>query len=490
MEFDFAAERLARDQSKLKSKNHRSAGQISSKAKREAELQRKRAEQRAAEKLEQQRQLEFHEQYFRECERKLKVKSLASSGSLSLRATSIHGDGDKIALPPSVLERLTSASDDSLSTLGSPWTFRIGILNPYYSFPASSVLMVMKPASEEGRVDEDSDSESDADEDLPWTAAYLDELEYKYLAYTHGTVVEFTQEEGYVGLPAATASALLKAARTKSPSIIPIKRTVDPAGEVPRDLMDLEEEKTPGHLAWGLFDLPDMPIEVSFVQLPKGKACKLTPTAEAVGNGFYSLNDIKLVLEQSLVRTRATLSRGDIVHTWHRGKKYDLRVSRVEPSTYDAVVCVNADIEVDFGESSAPSSDDTARHESSDPLEALGGHRLLEETTPKAMLGDGAWPGRGIELRAEPPLSQVEGVCTIQIRADGAQGKRRFDVRLALLEDLFAFAQTVASKTGSFQLVTRFPRRVIACSSASESMRTLEEAGIHAGAESFLVESL
>jgi hypothetical protein len=41
------------------------------------------------------------------------------------------------------------------------------------------------------------------------TEAYLDELQHKYLAYTHCTVVEFTPEEGNVGLPEAIAKALL-----------------------------------------------------------------------------------------------------------------------------------------------------------------------------------------------------------------------------------------------------------------------------------------
>merc|ERR1712151_1187399 len=112
---------------------------------------------------------------------------------------------------------------------------------------------------------------------------------------------------------------------------------------------DVYEEKTPGHLAWGEFDVPDLKVEVVLVNLPKGRGCTLVPTKESVLKGFHNLKDMKAVLEQSLIRTRATLSLHDKVHCWHRGKKFDLTVTSLEPNTYNAVSCINTDIEVDFG---------------------------------------------------------------------------------------------------------------------------------------------
>ena len=76
---------------------------------------------------------------------------------------------------------------------------------------------------------------------------------------------------------------------------------------------------------------------------------------EAIQQGFYGLKDMKVVLEQSLVQTRAVLSVNDIVHTWHRGVQYNVRVSHVEPEDYGAVVCINTDITVDFAAAAAPS---------------------------------------------------------------------------------------------------------------------------------------
>lgn len=482
MQFDFAADRLARDQSKLRKKGSTA---LSAKAKREAELLKQREAQRAAERKAEKRKREYQEQFVRQCERQLKIKSLSKvSQSLELQATSIHGEGDKLALPPSVLEFLTASSDLDGS---SPWTFRIGLLNPDYAFPASPLIQALAPPSddpmdEEHSDDDSHDAESDDEESTEQQAAYLDELNYKYLAYTHGTVVEFTQEEGHVGLPEPIANALLCAAQQKRTTIA-TKRTKDPAGDVS---MDEDDEKTPGHYAWGAFDLPDLPIEITLLQLPKGKACTLTPTKEAIENGFYNLTDVKLVLEQSLIRTRATLSVNDIVHTWHRGTKFDLTVTSVYPSSYNAVLCINTDIEVDFGENKEAHEElgipDTKDSDA-------GGHRLGDASAaPAPLTPQKPTPPKSTQLTPlapEPPIDQAEGVCTIQIRADGKTDKRRFDVGKATVKDLYDFASSLDT-AGAFQLVTRFPRRVIAI----EEGTTLEQAGLKQGQELLMLEKL
>ena len=109
-----------------------------------------------------------------------------------------------------------------------------------------------------------------------------------------------------------------------------------------------EEERTPGHPAYGLFDVPAGRVEITLVSLPRGRRCSLIPTQTAVKNGFHELRDVKLVLEQSLIRTRSTLGAGDEVSAWHRGKRFDLRVGGVNPPVFGAVSCVDTDIEVDI----------------------------------------------------------------------------------------------------------------------------------------------
>ena len=87
----------------------------------------------------------------------------------------------------------------------------------------------------------DDSYDSDDDDGETNVAPYMEELSHKYLALTHGTVVEFTKEEGHVGLPATIAAALIAQTKTKSAGAlalagkpadevgISVTRTVDPA---------------------------------------------------------------------------------------------------------------------------------------------------------------------------------------------------------------------------------------------------------------------
>jgi hypothetical protein len=359
------------------------------------------------------------------------------------------------------------------------------------------------------------DGEEDESAREARSAAYLDELRHKYLAYTHGTVVEFSQEEGQVGLPRTVASALLSQIKSRGDVPVRAKRTVDPASRAATESVgtegmeieringkdnDDDEEKTAGHLAWGAFDIPDYPIEVTLVDLPKGKACTLLPTLHAIETGFYGLQDVKLVLEQSLVRTRATLSVGDLVHTWSRGVQYDLQVTAVVPSTYNAVVCINTDIEVDFAHQPAVDSRSSPHRKASPSHETPGGSSLcrrLVDSHPSSSTPEGR-PGRHVvNLLPEPPAEQTEGICVVQVRLDRASAKRRFDVNKATVKDLYEFAESAffvdrdASGSASFRLVTRFPRRVIErVAATTNDIQTLVSAGIATGHELLIVERI
>lgn len=600
MDFDFAAQRLKRDQETIRPSSTRRNLVVSQRAKRQADAMKRRQLELRKEKQTRMKQEAYRNAYMNRCERALGIRSLKMSssvngsggddkGGLELHATSIHGDGDKITLPPSVLGFLTeqqiSSSSSSSSSSTSPWIFRVGIRNPKYTFPASSLVRDMQPPNGRHgdglqRMDEDDDDddadnydEDDTDVDRRMDA-YLDELNHKYLSYTHATVVEFTQEEGYVGLPELISKALLHPSSSSSKQQqpqqkIPVRRTVDPAAasqqmdtdataetKVPMEVDDVDDkddggEKTPGHLAWGAFDIPDMLIEITLVKLPKGMACKLRPTQQAIMAGFYNLKDMKFVLEQSLIRTRATLSTNDTVYTWHRGIKYDVKVTSVKPSMYDAIVCINTDIEVDFD---APeeqittnqrqqhhvkhtSKEDSNKNNGStfskssnvsagDFFSTLGGGRTLSSTSsslttssqPQLQSISTATATNNTaslsrkELPPEPPIEQKQHVCIVQLRGDGGigsggNGRRRFDVTQATVGDLFAFAYRAVGgqqdrqqeqeerdtntaavpSSSSFSLVTRFPRRVF---TTDMSKSTLQDAGISQGQELFMIERL
>jgi Ubiquitin fusion degradation protein UFD1/UBX domain len=420
-----------------------------------------------------------------------------------LKATSIHGDGDKIALPPSVLDTLSQLLSDDVgpSSLQQPWTFRIGLLNPNYAFPASPKLQSLPLVQENDDMDDGND-DGDSDD---FSSAYLEELEHKYLAYVHATVVEFTQEEGYIGIPRPIANVLLRSKH--GTGIVESFRTVDPSKSSIDDnnmtaFGDQEESTTPGHLAWGAFDLPAPLLEISMVRLPLGRTAVLQPTVAAIQAGFFQLNNVKLVLEQSLIRTRATLSVGDVISTWHRGTQFDLTVTKVTPATFHAVSCINTDIEIEFEEPPAENchaSKDSTANTRSDTMESqvveqrTQGRRLNDPPSPllpvARPLDDDTVP---LNLLPEPPVEQKDGVVTVQIRGVGiSREQRRFDVSKATVQDLFTFASSLfrandsTTKLDSYRLVTRFPRRVL---TLHESSQTLSDAGVSAGQEVFLIE--
>jgi hypothetical protein len=513
MDFEGAAARLARDQLKARG---RKGVTLSEKAKKQAEFQKKQQANLRAER-ERKRQIEHYQRhYMHQCEFSLKEKAIGEAGSsLVLQPTSIHGDGDKIALPPSVLETLTSASWSANDMLGggNPWTFRIGILNPQYKFPESPLVQILMPPKEEDMevnmdVDDDSSDSEDEEKDQHAKEAFLDELGHKYLSYTHCTVVEFTQEEGHVGIPRHIAAALLDP-KNRHPNVfnieIPITRTVDPATGSMTDEKDdaspetpeAKSDVTPGHLAWSAFDIPDVKLEITMVKLPKGRGCTLTPTKEAVENNFYGLKDVKLVLEQSLIRTRATLSLGDSISTWSRGVRFDLVVSKIAPATYHAVTCINTDIEVDIGEiqseekmpaNSQSPVNGAAETKATETGFRLGSGKSLALSTPSLFSAKTSTQDSTMALLPEPPREQNENVCTIQIRYSGGQGKRRFAVDTARVMDLFAFAASLMNRCDSaFQLVTRFPRRELRMDAGNKN-QLLQDAGIQQGQELFLVE--
>ena len=585
MDFDRAAARLASDQrnSRRTARSKPVGLGVSAQARREAEERRKRTAERLAAQRRERSRLTYAIRYMDRCDgwlgvnrslgRSAAAATVTTSGdgvggdasaafsraqnngpmssstsqqptwnpkpSLLLRPASIHGDGDKLSLPPSVLAALAESGLVGGSVEGGqqPLAFRVGILNGQYQFPSSpAVKGIMEKApidKDSGDVVDSDTDESDMDEEdsaddeggkgkkpSQDTAAYLEELAHRYLAYTHATVVEFTMEEGQVGLPEPVSSALLRS------TSIPRKRTVDPAsvassnaaensnGDDAADANTKEEplpmqvdddggEKTPGHLAWGLFDVPDVDVEITLVKLPKGKHCTLVPTPEAVRNGFYNLKDIKLVLEQSLIRTRATLSVNDCVHSWHRGKKFDLVVKDVTPSDFGAVSCINTDIEVDFSapegmEESLSAEKPKAEETDANPSSSFapGSGYKLSDGPPKSSQEDVRVdssqnvPTPVIDLPDEPPADQKDNVCSVQIRGDNATGRRRFDIKATAMKNLFAFASVSCNLNDvegkSFRLVTRFPRRVF--EDANDT--TLEEAGIGQGQEMFMVERL
>lgn len=598
MDFEFAANRLKKDHADLRNRaKRRPQGLASTKATMEAkkrqEYRRKQAEKKKQKERVEKLKLDHVRRGFDIVEQRLGVmrsltdkesstsSSNAGNGVIFLEATSVHGQGDKITLPSSLLSTL--ANRDLLRSSqerGQPLFFRLGIRRPNYVFPASQQMklfmnefVVKEPHHFDnqssdivshihgdgihggGNNDEYHDAYADEEDDdqisqEKWEQAYLEELAHEYISYVYATVIEFTQDEGYIGLPQSMAAALLQPKLQSTPTdgeLLESKVTVDPASvsasisasvsasiSAPMDIdMDIDdgkdslnkaeeqmqtdsnnnndndrddnlESKTPGHPAYGLFPIPKHKIEVTLLtHLPLGKKCTLQPTKPAIQNGFYNLKNVKLALEQSLIRTRGCLNVNDVVHCWHRGKKFNLCVKDVTPSHVGAVSCVNTDVEVDIaavdndkkndnsdGINSASSTELQSQSPKSKPGQSTG-YRLsddISQTPPTSNDPNSSSSSisvrhfyeelKSTELQGEPALDQTENIITVQIRGDqGKQCRRRFDMTSSQVGDLFAFAVhekvidcVSDSISDGFKLVTRFPRRVFTLESDGETL--------------------
>jgi hypothetical protein len=542
MDFGSSAARLRKDHEKLRSLNRNrntsrtlASNDATSKAKKVEEYRKQVNEKKKQEDLKQKKMKAHVQNGFDQVERKLGViRQLGSQGRyVSLKTASVHGLGDKITLPPSILSTLAERDLLSISQeRGQPLFFRLGIRRTddveSYSFPQSDSMKALM--EEYGQKMDDFDSSisiDDADDDdeymIPddddgeresWMKAYLDELSCQYISYTYATVVEFSQDEDHIGLPFSVANALLHPDGSDN---IDSRLTVDPAEvsmtESPTN-MDVDddkeggsdketavnldssdenlEDKTPGHAAYGLFPVPVSEIEVTLLtHLPLGSKCTLQPTVDAIKQGFYNVKNVKLALEQSLTRTRGSLNVGDLMHCWFRGKKFDLNVHEVIPSDIGAISCVNCDIEVDI----APLQTDLDREEESKKEgaqklsgNASSGHTLKDDSPIKSPDTSFSFRDRNIDLPSEPD-DQKDNVVMIQIRGAGKIARRRFDTQNTV-KNLFDFAisSDLLESSVPFKLVTRFPRRVFVLDAFEEDTQ-LAELGL-AKQEMFMVERM
>jgi hypothetical protein len=523
MDFDQATKRLEsehrrrrEEQSKRLARSHLSSPAVAIKMKQMEQYHRKQQEEKRENELREKRRLQLLTEYMNSIGNdRLGFVDLSSNqqtffNGIHLKASSIHGQGDKVTLPPSILSFLAEKNLlENPTRSGQPLFLRLGIERDEYVYPSSLALRQLSTDTHHHTAeslvdDDDTDMISIPNSIEP----YLDELAHKFASYTFATVIEFTEEEGCIGLPYDIAKALLDPRRCDNQRI----RSLDPLGTIPTTIIEQTttvdvstvsndnihvpseldtshnfENQTAGHPAYGAFPVPTRPVHVSlFTKLPLGRSCSLCPTKDAIRNGFHRLKDIKYVLEQSLIKTRATLSIGDTVHAWFRGVRYDLTVNAVEPSDFGVVSCVNTDITVDI----VSDVDDTVQESSLSVPSITSGSRLGGQVnSPPSEIKPEIDDNESNQTMmnemhqiSEEPLDG-DNVVTIQIRGDGVTSKRRrFHTSTTLVRTLFAYAaleniiQSDGVNVAEYRLVTRYPRRVL--DYVHDGNKTLLEVGM------------
>lgn len=246
------------------------------------------------------------------------------------------------------------------------------------------------------------------------------------------------------------------------------------------------------------------PVSVKYVRLPKVKHVKLQP----LENKFYSLDNVKLMLEDNL-KHHSTLTVGDLVTVWHRGEKFLLKVSAMQPEQRGSLI--DTDVEVDLDESveykhhikneqDAAGSRNTIASSSGHVLgsaasSASSGNRLPTDTEsvfrlPVAPIDKPSTPVLSNVSVPEEPQSNEEGSIYSKFRIPGGSLTRRFS-KYDSLAVLFAYVRSQAPLGNNIslcemceagkvlQLTTRFPNRTITeMDDMVKNGNTLEDAGI------------
>jgi len=459
MDFDIALGKLERDHSKLRKQAKQ---RKETKEKSRLTVKRKQKEYEIKKQKEEKEKLKLIkvENYMKHCEiNLLKRKSICGEEFLLLKVVNIDGDEDKIKLPQSILESIMN-EDGGDGGIASPLMFRLGIPKPNYKFPLSKqIISMMEETTSDNDNGDDDDMMEDNNDDLE---AYRCELKERYIDYTHAGVMEFTMEEGCIGVPPSIAKRL----------------------SIPKETETSEENII-------------TQIEVSRVTLPKGTECSVKPTEQAIRNGFYGLKDVEAVLEQSIVRTRTTLSIGDTLHGWHRGVQFDLEVQSLSPPDFSAVSCIDTDIALHINSPEPPKQQPvqkppspiskTLSPEPDQQQQQSQGHKLVETNSnpPLQQQSQGNHEQKiNAQLPTEPPIDQIQNICLIQIRSRSGTIKRRFDITKSNVSDLFTFVSVSLQLDDNFQLVTRFPRNVY----EKNNVEILVDAGFVQGQQLLMVE--
>ncbi|CAM9992592.1 unnamed protein product, partial [Hapterophycus canaliculatus] len=292
-------------------------------------------EQIKAKKLEQRRK----EEEARKQEEAEQIRTAGIKYKESLLAVTADGEGDKILLPPSALESLSGQD-------------AVGLGPMLFELTCTSCAPAPAPAGQQQQ-----QSKKNA---APPAA----------IRTTHAGVLEFTADEGTVGLPRKVVLSLLGATAQQVP--LP-QNGEEGAGE--------GSEKAPAKRrpVAGLES-----VVVRYVRLAKATFARVVP--ETVG--LSQVSELRAMLENNM-RNHATLTVGDHLSVWRRGKEFSLKVVELRPEPHVTVIDTDMEIELDLPEKAREQLEEKSAQ---DRAKTMRAHMGVATTTSSA----GSSPGQSL----------------------------------------------------------------------------------------------
>ena len=241
-------------------------------------------------------------------------------------------------------------------------------------------------------------------------------------------------------------------------------------------------------------------LSLKFVCLPKCTYVKLRPKR----NIFFEVGPVKLCLEENL-RKHSTLSLGDALTVWYRGKSYDLVVADMKPQPTEddlwrGCSLVDADVEVDLDVSEEATQMQSSKPSSHLPVAPPKSHDAAPVPVPtSAPPLPSVQTALGVASVAPEPTASMDSTVLIKLRLpSGATKIRRFMKTDAMRHLMLFIAETIpladSEQLQKLQLSVRstFPPTNIRISPTRDETevllsKSLIDVGIRADQESIIV---
>jgi len=234
-------------------------------------------------------------------------------------------------------------------------------------------------------------------------------------------------------------------------------------------------------------------ISIKYVTMPKASYVCFRPLL----NAFQAVGPVKQCLEENLVY-HSTLSVGDLVTVWYRGKAHPLRVTKMLPGAHGTLLQADVEVDIDVSEEYASKAGNAQAEKEKGGEKAVvpaaktaSSFAAATSSTSTAVAvvfpADPAGAEEPLELPEEPALEE-KGVVACRLRVpSGATLARRYRMADPLSAVFELAARSLHTRRDGITLSTRFPPRTFDYSAISAAGQTLEQAGITSSQEVFMV---
>ena len=214
-------------------------------------------------------------------------------------------------------------------------------------------------------------------------------------------------------------------------------------------------------------------------------------------NDFFAVGPVKLCLEENL-RTHATLTIGDIVTIWYRGKAHALCVMEMKPSDGKGTL-INSDVEVDLD---LPEEESSIRSQQSQQSQQGKAKTISTNAFNSSVIStiDNSNNNNNAVRNEVVPINYVlpeepgisdESIVQVRIRTpQHGTLSRRFSQRDPLVSLFQYTSQHIQVQPEQIQLALRFPAKTFQLGSISDSAASLKDFGICSPQEMFMASIL